>query len=604
LSRFQSGFYSLYAVSSLTGQQPELRILVSVGRVRMYYSKILGKTLRESPQSIRTASYALLHRGGFVRRMGQGLYSFLPLGMRVMQNIQRIIAEEMGALGGQEIYVPLITPTDIWQRSGRLAWISELIHFRDRHGRDLVLSPTHEEAFVELVRVALSSYREMPLFLYQFQIKFRDEERPKDGLVRTKEIYMHDAYSFHRSYQDLNNFFPKTFTAYKRVFDRCGIETFPGEAGVGYIGGEKSYEFLMPTDSTDHAIILCDKCHYCASKEVAVGGKRYSREEEKSLEKVHTPGCATIDELAGFLGIPKERTAKSLVYNTPGGLVMAVVRGDYELGLEKLSGYLKVPAYSLATDEELASVGLVPGYLSPIQIDQRVRVVVDDAAARSNNLVYGANQPDYHLINVNFGRDFHTQDVTDIALTRNEKICLQCGGTLREIQALEVGHIFKLGDYYTRAMNLTCQDERGLVTFPHMGCYGVGLGRLMDAVVRSNHDERGILWPKTLAPFQAYLMSVGKSLSVKKAAEDLHLELGERVLYDDRSDSPGVKFNDADLIGIPLRIVVGAKHLAEGKVELKERGSGKIHLVALGQVNRAVDELPPRVTGQTGKAGG
>ena len=564
--------------------------VIKQGR-RMRYTRVLGKTLRDVPQSIRMASYALLHRGGFIRQMAQGLFSFLPLGMRVLQNIQRIIAEEMDALGGQEIYVPVVTPSDIWRRSGRLDWISELVPFQDRHGRELVLSPTHEEAFVELVRVALSSYREMPLFLYQFQIKFRDEERPKDGLVRTKEIYMHDAYSFHRSYQDLNNFFPKTFTAYKKVFDRCGIETFAGEAGVGYIGGEKSYEFLMPTDSADHAIILCDKCQYCASKEVAVGGKQYIREEEKTLEKVHTPECRTIDDLSEFLQLPKERMAKSLVYNTPQGLVMAVVRGDYELGLEKLSGYLKYPAYRPASDEELGSVGLVPGYLSPIGVDQQVRIVVDDAVAKSNNLVFGANVEDYHLVNGNFGRDFGSPDVTDISLTREEKICLQCGGTLREIQALEVGHIFKLGDYYTRTMNLTYQNERGGSTYPHMGCYGVGLGRLMDAVVRSNHDERGILWPPALAPFRVYLMSVGKSFTVKKAVEDLHQELGDQALFDDRGDSPGVKFMDADLIGIPLRIVVAAKHLSEGKVEIKERRSGKISLVALDQVSRAVDDF-------------
>jgi len=568
----------------------------------MHYTRVLGKTLRDVPQSIRTRSYALLHRAGFVRQMAQGLFSFLPLGMRVMQNIQRIIAEEMRVLGGQEIYVPVVTPSDIWRRSGRLTWISELIAFRDRHGRELVLSPTHEEAFVELVRVALSSYREMPLFLYQFQIKFRDEERTKDGLVRTKEIYMHDAYSFHRSYQDLNNFFPKTFAAYKRVFDRCGVETMPGEAGVGYIGGEKSYEFLMPTESADHAIIRCDSCNYCASKDVAVGGKKYLLEEEKSLEEVHTPRCATIDELAEFLDIPRERTAKSLVYVTPQGPVMAVVRGDYELGLEKLSGYLKYPAFRLAGDEELAAAGLVPGYLSPIGVDQRVRVVVDDAVARSSNLVFGANRAGYHLVNGNFGRDFETPDVADIALTRDEKICLQCGGRLREIKALEVGHIFKLGDYYTRAMNLTYQDERGGSTYPYMGCYGVGLGRLMDAVVRSNHDERGICWPAALAPFQVHLMSVGKSLSVKKTVEELHQELGDRALYDDRSESPGVKFTDADLIGIPLRLVVGAKHLADGKVEVKERASGELHLVDLNQVSRVLDDLWMRATRRTGES--
>jgi len=511
--------------------------------------------------------------------------------MRVVQNIQRIIAEEMDHLGGQEVYVPVVTPAEIWRKSGRLDWISELIPFSDRHGRELVLSPTHEEAFVELVRSALSSYKEMPLFLYQFRMKFRDEERTKDGLVRTKEVFMHDAYSFHRSYQDLNNFFPKTFQAYKRVFDRCGIETFPGEAGVGYIGGEKSYEFLMPTDSADHAIILCDRCQYCASKEVAVGGKQYIREEAKTLEKTRTPGCTTMDELSRFLELPKERLAKSLVYTTPKGLVMAVVRGDYELGLEKLSGYLKYPVYRQAGDEELEAAGLVSGYLSPIGINADIKVVVDDAVARSANLVFGANESDTHYLNGNFGRDFEVEDVTDISLTRNEKICLQCGGTLREIQALEVGHIFKLGDYYTRAMNLTCQDERGNFIHPYMGCYGVGLGRLMDAVVRSNHDERGIVWPPALAPFRAYLMSVGKALSVKEAVEELHQELGDQVLFDDRGESPGVKFMDADLLGIPLRIVVAGKHLQEGKVEIKQRQSEKVSLVSLGQVKRAVDDL-------------
>jgi prolyl-tRNA synthetase len=259
--------------------------------------------------------------------------------------------------------------------------------------------------------------------------------------------------------------------------------------------------------------------------------------------------------------------------------------------LEKLSAYLKYPAYRPASDEQLAAAGLVPGYLSPIGVDGSVRVVVDDAVAKSNNLVFGANQADHHLINGNFGRDFASADVTDIVLTRDDRICLQCGGALREIQALEVGHIFKLGEYYTRAMNLTYQDERGAAAYPHMGCYGVGLGRLMDAVVRSHHDERGIIWPASLAPYQVYLMSVGKSLSVKKVVEQLHEELGDRALYDDRSDSPGVKFTDADLIGIPLRIVVGAKHLENGRVEFKERGSGAIALVALDQVGSAVDRL-------------
>jgi len=557
----------------------------------MRYSRLLGKTLREVPQNIRLESYALLHRAGYVRQMGHGLFTYLPLGMRVVQNIQRIIAEEMAALDGLEVYVPVVTPAEIWQKSGRRPWISELVSFRDRQGRELVLSPTHEEAFVEVVRGAFSSYRELPLFLYQFQIKFRDEERTRDGLVRTKEIYMHDAYSFHRSYQDLNNFFPKTFRAYKRVFDRCGIETFAAEAGVGYIGGEKSYEFLMPTDVGRHAIIRCDRCQYCASKEVAVGGKKYLPEEPLPLERLSTPGCTTMDELAVLLEVPKSRLAKSLVYTTPEGLVMAVVRGDYDLGVEKLSAFLKVPVHRPATDEELKQADLVPGYLSPVGCGRSLRVVVDDAVARSGNLVTGANEPDAHLRNVNFGRDFDSREVADIALTQNERICLQCGGTLREIRAIEVGHIFKLGDYYTRKMDLSFQDERGGSTFPHMGCYGVGLGRLMDAVVRAHHDERGIVWPAALAPFKAYLMSVGKSLSVKKTADDLARELGDQVLYDDRDESPGVKFMDADLLGLPLRIVVASKHMGDGVVEVRRRCCGEPTLVPLGEVPRLVQEL-------------
>ncbi|MBN1837366.1 MAG: proline--tRNA ligase, partial [Spirochaetales bacterium] len=330
---------------------------------------------------------------------------------------------------------------------------------------------------------------------------------------------------------------------------------------------------------------------YCASKEVAVGGKRYLREEPLPLQRVSTPGCATIDQLTAFLEIPRSRVAKSLVYTTPEGLVMAVVRGDYDLGIEKLSAFLKVPVFRPATDQELEAVGLIPGYLSPVGCGAPVRVVVDDAVARSGNLVAGANEPETHLTNVNFGRDFDSRQVTDISLTQDNRICLQCGGTLREIKAMEVGHIFKLGDYYTRRMELSFQDERGGFTYPHMGCYGVGLGRLMDAVVRAHHDERGIVWPVALAPFKAYLMSVGKSLTVKKAADALADELGDQVLYDDRDESPGVKFMDADLIGLPLRIVVATKHMADGVVELRWRSGGEPSLVKVAEAARLVQEL-------------
>ena len=557
----------------------------------MRYSVLLGKTLREEPHGIRSPSYALLLKGGYIRQLGQGLFAFLPLGLRVLRNLQRIITEEMEAMGAQEIYAPVVTPAEIWRRSGRADWIRELVLFQDRHGRELVLSPTHEEAFVEVVRAALSSYRDLPLLLYQFQIKFRDEERPKDGLSRTKEIYMHDGYSFHRSYHELNNFFPRLFKAFRRIFERCGIQTIAAEAGLGYIGGEKSFEFLMPAASGDHALIRCAKCQYAASKEVAIGGKEYLRGEPLPLQKTATPGCGTMDRLAEFLGQPKSRLAKSLLYLTPRGPVLAVVRADFEAAPEKLSAFLKVPVYGLAGDRELAAVGLSAGSLSPIGLPPGLRVVVDDAVARSANLVYGANEPGFHFLNGNFGRDFESPEVADISLTRGEKICLQCGGTLEEIQAVEVGHIFKLGDYYTRAMNLAFQDDRDRSTYPQMGCWGIGLGRLMDAVAWANRDERGLVWPGALAPFRVYLMAIGQSLAVKKAAEALAGELGDEALFDDREDSPGVKFKDADLLGIPLRLVVSTKHLAEGLVEVQERRTGRITLVSPAQVPRTVQAL-------------
>jgi prolyl-tRNA synthetase len=556
----------------------------------MRYSALLGKTLREEPHGIRSPSYALLLKGGYIRQLGQGLFAYLPLGLRVLRNLQRIITEEMQALGGQEIYAPVVTPAEIWRRSGRRDWIRELIRFQDRSGRELVLSPTHEEAFVEVVRASLSSYRDLPQLLYQFQIKFRDEERTKDGLSRTKEIYMHDGYSFHRSYHELNNFFPRLFKSYRRIFERCGIQTFAAEAGVGYIGGEKSFEFLMPAAIGDHALIRCGKCQYAASKEVAIGGKEYLRGEMQPLEKVATPGCESIDSLVQFLGLPKKRLAKSLLYLTPLGPVLAVVRADFEAAPEKLSAYLKVPVHGLAGDRELSEAGLSAGFLSPIGLPASLRVVVDDAVARSVNLVYGANQPGLHFRNGNYGRDFASPDVADISLTRGERICLQCGGTLEEIQAVEVGHIFKLGDYYTRTMSLAFQDDHGRAAYPHMGCWGIGLGRLMDAVAWANRDERGLAWPEAVAPFRAFLMAIGQSLAVKKAVEALAAELGEEALFDDREDSPGVKFKDADLLGIPLRLVVSTKHLAEGLVEVQERRTGRVRLLPPAQAVRAVQE--------------
>lgn len=560
--------------------------------IEMRYSKLLGKTIREDPHGSTRESYSLLIKGGYIRQMGHGLFSFLPLGVRVLKNLQNLISEEVEKLGGQEVNVPLVSSADIWRKSGRDQWMGkELIHFIDRHGRELVLSPTHEETMVELIRSSMSSYRDLPLLLYQFQIKFRDEERTREGLVRTKEFLMYDSYSFHRSGNDLNNFFPKVFTAFGKIFKRCNIETIAAEAGVGFIGGEKSFEFLMPSGDGDNVVVLCKKGHYRANRDIAVGSKKHMGGDPLAMEKVETPCCVTMDKLSKYLNIDKHRLAKSVVYFTPVGLVMAVVLGDFEVGKEKLSRYLNTPVLRLATNEELASAGLVPGYLSPVGNTDNIRVIADDTVVKSANLVFGANEENFHFINVNHGRDYEIAEITDISLINKESSCLFCGARLQEVPAIEVGHIFKLGNHYSRVMNLVFHDDKDRISYPHMGCYGIGLGRLMDAIVEANHDDRGIIWPPHLAPFKVFLMAIGKSLSVKKLVEELHEELGHIALYDDREDSPGVKFKDADLIGIPLRLVVSARHMSEGMVEIQERRSGKITLVPQEKIKETIDSL-------------
>jgi prolyl-tRNA synthetase len=558
----------------------------------MKYSKLLGKTIREDPHGSTRESYSLLIKGGYIRQMGHGLFSFLPLGVRVLKNLQNLISEEVEKLGGQEVNVPLVSSADIWHKSGRDQWVGkEMIHFIDRHGRELVLSPTHEETMVELIRSSMSSYRDLPLLIYQFQIKFRDEERTREGLARTKEFLMYDSYSFHRSGNDLNNFFPRVFTAFDKIFKRCNIETIAAEAGVGFIGGEKSFEFLMPSGYGDNVVVLCKKGHYRANRDIAVGSKKHMGGDPLAMEKVETRCCVTMDKLSKYLNIDKHRLAKSVVYFTPVGLVMAVVPGDFEVGKEKLSRYLNTPVLRLATNEELASAGLVPGYLSPVGNTDNIRVIADDIVVKSANLVFGANEENFHFINVNHGRDYEIAEITDISLTNKQSSCLFCGAPLQEVPAIEVGHIFKLGDHYSRVMNLVFHDDKDRISFPHMGCYGIGLGRLMDAIVEANHDDRGIIWPPHLAPFQVFLMAIGKSLSVKKLVEELHEELGQIALYDDREDSPGVKFKDADLIGIPLRLVVSARHMSEGMVEIQERRSGKITLVPQEKIKETLDSL-------------
>ncbi len=560
----------------------------------MYYSKVLGKTLRETPHGVTCKSHGLLLRGGYVRQLSQGLFSFLPMGVRVLDKIKRIIREEMEALGGQEVIVPLINPAEIWKKSGRYNWIHrEMIRFRDRHGHELVISPTHEEAMIELVKRSLSSYKELPLLLYEFQAKFRDEERPRGGLLRSKEFIMKDGYSFHRSFYELNNFFPKMFAAYSNIFRACRVPVVSAEAGVGFIGGEKAYEFLMPSDIGDDVVIKCTSCAYLANRNIARGGKVYIEEEPKELKKIYTPGCKTMESLAEFLKVPRSRLAKSVVYSTGVGLVMAVVRGDYEISEEKLSRVIGSSVLGLADDNELRQRGFSPGYLSPIGLggDGEIRIIVDELVKGSANLVYGANEHDHHYLNGNWGRDYMTDEVYDISITREEDQCLQCGGTLKEFRAVELGHIFKLGNAYSRALNLVYQNENGKKEYPYMGCYGIGLGRLIFSIVEYNSDERGIVWPVNVAPFRVYLMSIGKSRSVRQVTKELYETLGEETIFDDREESPGVKFKDSEILGIPFRVVVSSRNIEKGIVEVTSRRTGEVRYMEYEPIERFVENF-------------
>ncbi len=558
----------------------------------MQYSRLFARTQRETPSGIKAECYRLLMKGGFIRPLGQGLFSYLPMGLTVVNKVIAIIREEMVALGGQEVLLPLTNPRELWRRSGRDAIIErDLVRFTDRNGHELVLAPTHEEAAVEALRGSLASYRDLPIFLYQFQTKFRDEERTRCGLVRAREFTMKDAYSFHRSSADLNNFFPRMYGAYMRLFSRCHVPVIAAEAGVGYMGGSKSYEFLMASECGDDTVVVCRHCGYTANRDVAVGVREPHLGAPHEMQEKETPDCDTMDRLAHTLGAPLHHLGKSMVYRTPKGLVMGVVRADYDVSTEKLSAVVKQPVLRLATRDELESAGLVPGYLSPVGLNADLPVVIDTAAADTPNLVFGANRPGSHFVNVNFGRDFDNAAVADIARVKAGNRCYHCGAKLQEELVMEVGNIFKLGDHFTRSLDLHFQEEGGGVGYPYMGAYGIGIGRLVAAIVEANHDKKGILWPPEIAPFRVFLMAIGKSHRLRVLSEELEREFGDTVLYDDRRESISTKFKDADLLGIPFRVVVSTLSLEDGNVEIMERRTGRVFRVPTVRARAHIEDL-------------
>jgi prolyl-tRNA synthetase len=567
----------------------------------MRYTDLFIKTVRDVPGRVRSPSYRLLVQGGFIRPVGKGLFSFTPLGLRVIRNIESIIREEMERLGGQEVLLPVVSPREVWSASGRDVVIDrDMVCFRDRNGKELVLSPTHEEAMVEFMRHGAQSYRDLPKFLYQFQTKFRDESKTRCGLVRAREFVMKDAYSFHRSFADLNGFFPKVFAGYSQIFRRCGLNTVAAEAGVGYMGGQRSYEFLMPSDCGDDYLVSCDSCSYAANEEVAIGVKTGFPAPLQTIQEVEVPEKESLTAVRQSMDIPPSEKLKAMLYRTENSFAMAVVRGDQAVSEEKLSSVIGAAVVGPAVAEQLQDLGLHGPWLSPFNLSKdcrsKITVVIDDACAETSNMLAGTNEPGRVCRNVNFGRDFEADHIEDITRIPVGATCRHCGkGTLQRVRAMELGNIFRLGDYYTRRMDYWVREENGGKTFPHMGSYGIGLGRLMSAVVDIHHDDRGIIWPPHIAPFSVFLMSIGKSLSVRDVAESIYSELGDTVLYDDRRESISHKLKDGDLLGIPVRIIVSRDAVQEGFVEVAVRSSGetrRVHRDALAStIKTLVEEI-------------
>jgi prolyl-tRNA synthetase len=548
----------------------------------MKQSMTIIPTLREIPADAEIKSHQLLLRAGYIRQNASGVYSYLPLAKRVLQKIETIIREEMDRAGAVELLMPALQQAELWQESGR--WYSygpELMRLQDRHNRDFALGATHEEVITSLVRDEIKSYKRLPITLYQIQTKFRDEKRPRFGLLRGREFIMKDAYSFHSSQKSLDEVYQKMFEAYSNVFSRCGLNFRAVIADSGAMGGKDTHEFMVLSDVGEDTIAYSDSSSYAANIEMAPVVVQYekSNEEVRPLEKVQTVGKKTIDEVSEFLNVSKDKCIKSLLFKVDDQYVLVLVRGDHEVNDVKVKNLFEASIVELATPEETAKVmNCSIGSLGPINVSEQVKVVADKAVQAIVNGVCGANEEDYHYINVNPDRDFQVSEYADLRFIQEGDPSPDGQGKIKFARGIEVGHVFKLGTRYSETMNATYLDENGKTQPMIMGCYGIGVSRTMAAIVEQYHDDRGIIWPLSVAPFSVHLIPVNiKDESQKQLADQLYEMLqkhGIEVLYDDRNERAGVKFADSDLIGIPFRITVG-KRAEEGIVELKIRKTGE-----------------------------
>lgn len=569
----------------------------------MRLSKMHLKTLREVPNEAEIPSHILLLRTGMIRKLVSGVYGFMPLGWRSIRKIEDIIRQEMDRSGGQEIHMSAVQPAELWEESGRWSvYGPELWRLKDRHGREFCLGPTHEEIFTDIVRSDISSYRQLPMNLYQIQTKYRDEARPRFGLMRSREFIMKDAYSFDLDQEGLDKSYEDMYAAYDRIFTRCGLTFRPVEADSGAIGGSNSHEFTALSEVGESEIAYCEACDMAATVErAACVDAAASSEPELPMEEVHTPGTKTIEEVAGFLGLSQEQTMKALLFVTyddegkENGYVAAFVRGDRELNMTKLVNALDIPEHSIefADEEKMGAVtGCVGGFTGPVGLHD-CRIVVDSELPGLKNLCAGACKVDHHLKNVNYGRDYKGDIVTDIKVLKEGDPCPVCGAPVKHARGIEVGQVFKLGTKYSQSMGAVYKDENQKDQLIVMGCYGIGVTRTLAAVVEQHHDENGIIWPMAIAPYHAIITVMKPDDETQiQVAEQIYQELGGagvEVLLDDRKERPGVKFKDADLLGIPVRITVG-RGAAQGLVEYKLRRDAEKEEISVEEgIARAIE---------------
>jgi prolyl-tRNA synthetase len=562
----------------------------------MRVSRLFGKTQREVPAEAETVSHQLLLKAGMIHQVAAGVYSYLPLAWRVLKKIENIIRDEMDKAGGQELMMPVLQPLELWQETGRdLAFGKGLFTLSDRRDRKLALGPTHEEVITQLVRYNVQSYRDLPLLLYQIQTKFRDEPRSRAGLIRVREFTMKDLYSFDTDENGLNQSYERMLQAYHNIYSRCGLPALLVEADSGAIGGKDSHEFMVITDSGEDEIIYCPVCKYAANADKAQSIKtEIDSGKPLPLEEVATPGVTTIEQVSDFLRVPQSHTLKAVFYVADGKLVFVVIRGDLEVNEVKLKNVLHCFELRLASEAEVIEAGIVAGSASPIGISG-IKVIADDSITSGANLIAGANKPNTHLRNVNYPRDFKVDIVADIARARAGEGCPKCGGKLSSTHGIEVGHIFKLGTFLSEKLGAFFIDPNGVSHPIVMGCYGIGLGRLLAAAIEQNHDDKGIIWTLAIAPYHIYLCPLHlENPQVAATAENLYADFeaqGLEVLFDDRKESPGVKFNDADLLGIPIRVTISPRTLETNSVEIKWRSEKESQLVPLEGTVARLKEL-------------